>query len=375
MIYKLIIHISGPSGSGKTFMGYRIKEKLGDKVIVADLDDLLSEFVMIKEKSKQATSDILDTWEKDYQQYINDYIEKQEKPIVFVGLNTNLGSIDFRNKKITPPQAFYDIPADYKFYIDLPINEILEQKFNRQVTEMSNNKEKYFKNWLKSPNKTQDKINSDININLWKNETIKLNKLYKSKKYTFAKKDDIFDYVYKIIINNITMISVFYDNYSNLNELFDEIYKEKKSNYIYVSHSDSYKEKYSKIVSTPNQEKIRKLILNTKKIVSNTHFNINPSTYYVEFHKYFVNGKTKPFFGFHQDDGGAVSYKTVTCIYYLTKDNTIEGGDLEFQNKKVIDVNSNMLVIFNGNLNYRETPMDGNGIRKSIVIQFQRITQ
>jgi adenylate kinase family enzyme len=374
MIYKLIIHISGPSGSGKTFMGYRIKEKLGDKVIVADLDDLLSEFVMIKEKSKQATSDILDTWEKDYQQYINDYIEKQEKPIVFVGLNTNLGSIDFRNKKITPPQAFYDIPADYKFYIDLAINEILEQKFNRQVTEMSNNKEKYFKNWLKSPNKTQDKINSDININLWKNETIKLNKLYKSKRYTFATRDDIFNFVYKIIKNNMSIISVFYDDYSNLNELFDEIYKSKKSDYIYVSHSDLYKEKYSKIVSPQNQEKIRKLILDTKKIINDTSFAINPARYYVEFHKYFVNGKTKPFFGFHQDDGGAVPYKTVTCIYYLTKNDTIEGGDLEFKNKKVIDIKQNMLVIFNGNLKYRETPMDGNGILKSIVIQFERLT-
>lgn len=170
------------------------------------------------------------------------------------------------------------------------------------------------------------------------------------------------------------MISVLYDDYSNLNILFDEIYKENKSKSIYVSNSNSHKQKYNKIVSTNSYENIQQLIINTQKIVSDNHFNINPSRYYVEFHKYFVNGKTKPFFGFHQDDGGAVPYKTVTCIYYLTKNDTIEGGDLEFKNKKVIDIKQNMLVIFNGNLKYRETPMDGNGILKSIVIQFERLT-
>jgi hypothetical protein len=60
-----------------------------------------------------------------------------------------------------------------------------------------------------------------------------------------------------------------------------------------------------------------------------------------------------PFFDFHEDDGGAVSYGTVTCIYYLTKDNMINGGDLEFKiikNINKIDIESNMLVIFTGDL-------------------------
>ncbi len=174
------------------------------------------------------------------------------------------------------------------------------------------------------------------------------------------------------------MISVLYDDYSNLEQLFDEIYTEKKSKCIYVSRSNSNKQKYNKIVSTQSYQNIQQLIINTQQILSDTHFTINPSRYYLEFQKYFVNGKTKPFFDFHQDDHGIVSYNTVTCIYYLTKDNTIEGGDLEFKDKiveKVIEVKQNMLVIFNGNLQHRATPMDGTGVRKSIVIQFQRLKQ
>ncbi len=156
------------------------------------------------------------------------------------------------------------------------------------------------------------------------------------------------------------MISVVYDDYSNLNELFDDYYKEKKSTYIQISKKD-------------NNEKIIEFIQNTVKIVSNNNFRINPSKYYIEFHKYIVNGKTKPFFDFHEDDYGVVSFNTVTCIYYLEKDNTIEGGDLEFKKHKIINIKSNMLVIFSGNLTHRVTLMNGTGIRKCIVIQFKRL--
>jgi hypothetical protein len=159
------------------------------------------------------------------------------------------------------------------------------------------------------------------------------------------------------------MVYVLYHDYSYLNELFDEIYKENRSSCLHISNS----------IYKKNQEKLKELIENTAKIVNNNHFNIDSSNYYIEFHKYFVNGKKTPFFNFRQDDGGAVHYDTVTCIYYLIKDNTIEGGDLEFEKYNVINIESNMLVIFNGNLTHRATVMNGSGIRKSIVIQFERL--
>ncbi len=169
------------------------------------------------------------------------------------------------------------------------------------------------------------------------------------------------------------MISVLYNDYSNLNDLFDTIYLKNKSNYIYVSSKFSEKENYNKIINITNQDKIKELIQHTTKIIDQHYFNINSSQYYIEFHKYSVNGKTKAFFNFHKDDRGAVQYNTITCIYYLQKDETINGGDLEFKKEGTISIKSNMLVMFSGNLTHRPTTMNGIGIRKSIVIQFERL--
>jgi len=195
----MIIHISGPSGSGKTTLGNKIKEKLRNKIVVKDLDDLLFEFVMMKEKSKQNTSIILKKWKKEYQKYIDNYIENQNKSIIFVGLNTDLGSFGFRNDKLKPPKAFYNIHADYKFYIDIPVNEILQQKFYRQVMKICNNKEEWFEKWLNYPDNTQQKLNYLINISLWNKETEKWNKLYKKKDYKFMNRENIFIEVIKLL--------------------------------------------------------------------------------------------------------------------------------------------------------------------------------
>jgi len=195
----MIIHISGPSGSGKTTLGNKIKEKLRNKIVVKDLDDLLFEFVMMKEKSKQNTSIILKKWKKEYQKYIDNYIENQNKSIIFVGLNTDLGSFGFRNDKLKPPKAFYNIHADYKFYIDIPVNEILQQKLYRQVIKICNNKEEWFEKWLNYPDNTQQKLNYLINISLWNKETEKWNKLYKKKDYKFMNRENIFIEVIKLL--------------------------------------------------------------------------------------------------------------------------------------------------------------------------------
>jgi len=117
------------------------------------------------------------------------------KSIIFVGLNTDLGSLGFRNDKLKPPKTFYNIHADYKFYIDILVNEILQQKFYRQVMKICNNKEK----WLNYPDKTQQKLNYDINISLWNKETEKWNKLYKKKDYKFMNRENIFIEVIKLL--------------------------------------------------------------------------------------------------------------------------------------------------------------------------------
>lgn len=196
---QLIIHISGASGSGKTTLGNKLKEIFQDTIIIKDLDDLLFEFVKNQENNNISTNLVIKNWKKNYQKHINNFINNQNKPIVFVGLNTDLGSLGFRNTKITPPKTIYDIKAKHKFYIDLPIEQILKQKFSRQIQKICDQKEKWFSKWLENPQKTQNKLNYDVNLLLWQNETNNWNNLYKKLGYKFLSREDILLDIKKIL--------------------------------------------------------------------------------------------------------------------------------------------------------------------------------
>ena len=68
---------------------------------------------------------------------------------------------------------------------------------------------------------------------------------------------------------------------------------------------------------------ISNLILDTKKLMEQNKFKINEERFYVEFHKYNIQGQYQPMFDWHEDDNGAVNYNVCTCIYYLHKDENI----------------------------------------------------
>lgn len=117
----MIIHISGPSGSGKTVLGNKLKNKLKNKVVVKDLDDLRGEFInKFYNTSKSWSFD-----QVKYQKYINDFIKKTKKTLIFVGLNDNhFGA----NKNL-----YYNLQADHKYFIDIGDKIIIEQKCERFV--------------------------------------------------------------------------------------------------------------------------------------------------------------------------------------------------------------------------------------------------
>jgi deoxyadenosine/deoxycytidine kinase len=125
---KIIIHISGASGSGKTFLGNQLKEKFGKKIIVKDLDDLHDEFITIFYGHKKWTY----INEKEYQNFIDTFIDKQKKPIVFVGLNEN--TVDGKNKSL-----YYDLHSQYNYYIDIDDTIIVKQKCLRLLDIYKNN--------------------------------------------------------------------------------------------------------------------------------------------------------------------------------------------------------------------------------------------
>ena len=111
---KIIIHISGATGSGKTTLGNKLKEKYKNKIVVKNLDELIDEFIQYYYGNKPFT--YID--ENEYQNYIYDYINKQKKPVIFVGLNDN------NNPKVErfikgKAKKYYDLRSQYNYYIDL----------------------------------------------------------------------------------------------------------------------------------------------------------------------------------------------------------------------------------------------------------------
>ena len=118
----MIIHISGPSGSGKTHLGKRLKKTFGKKIVVKDLDDLKEDFI---NKNYKMCKD----FEKEkYQEYVNNFINKQKKPLVLVGLNINECNINPSDKI-----SYTNLTVDYKFYIKISDNVVVQQKCERFI--------------------------------------------------------------------------------------------------------------------------------------------------------------------------------------------------------------------------------------------------
>jgi hypothetical protein len=93
----------------------KLKKYYKSKVIVKDLDDLFAEFMKLNTKKFSS---------KKYQNFIDIFINKHNKSIIFVGLNSE----HLTNK-------FYKLKPDYKFYIDLPVDINLKRHFLREIDE------------------------------------------------------------------------------------------------------------------------------------------------------------------------------------------------------------------------------------------------
>ena len=189
---KIIIHICGASGSGKTFLGNQLKEKFGKKIVVKDLDELRDEHI----KKTYDTSKGWSINEVKYQKFIDDFITKQNKPIIFVGLNDNhLGT----------KNIYYNVHSQYNFYIDIDNKIIVKQKCirfltdelpsslgNQEINNMMNNNEFFIKQITKSlKNECSEKKTIKMNN--------KLKKDYEKQGYKFMSRENIYKSVVKIL--------------------------------------------------------------------------------------------------------------------------------------------------------------------------------
>jgi uridine kinase len=186
---NLIIHISGASGSGKTTLGNRLKQQFKTKIVVKDLDELRDTF--IKEFYGNKNWTYID--ENEYQKYIDNFISKQKKPIIFVGLNDN--TIYGKNKSL-----YYDVHSQHNYYIQLNDMIIVKQKCLRLLNDIQNDKKAMEdliydnKNFIKN-------FTRQINIECSLEKTIKANdkwkKDYIKQGYKFTSQENIYKSVVK----------------------------------------------------------------------------------------------------------------------------------------------------------------------------------
>ena len=194
---KIIIHISGATGSGKTTLGNKLKEKYKNKIVLKDLDELIDEFVQKFYGNKSFT--YID--ENEYQNYIYDYINKQKKPIIFVGLNDN------NNPKVErfikgKTKKYYDLLSQYNYYIDIDDMIIVKQKCLRlldtrikdkmAMNDLVNNNKKFVKTFIEEIKKDCNAKNTIKMNNRWKKD-------YGKQGYKFMTRENIYKSVVKIL--------------------------------------------------------------------------------------------------------------------------------------------------------------------------------
>ena len=189
----LIIHISGASGSGKTTLGNKLKEQFKSKIIVKDLDILRDEFIKEFYGNKKWT--YID--ENEYQSYIDSYINKQKKPIIFVGLNDN--TIYGKNKNL-----YYNVHSQHNYYIEIDDMIIVKQKCIRLLNDIQTDK-MAMEDLVKNNEKFVKKITEAIKIECSAKQTIKQNnkwkKDYEKQGYKFISRENIYKSVVKILNN------------------------------------------------------------------------------------------------------------------------------------------------------------------------------
>ena len=192
----LIIHISGASGSGKTTLGNKLKEQFKSKIVVKDLDNLRDEFIKEFYGNKKWT--YID--ENEYQSYIDSYINKQKKPIIFVGLNDN--TVYGKNKNL-----YYNVHSQHNYYIEIDDMIIVKQKCIRLLNDIQTDK-MAMEDLIKNNEKFVKKFTEAIKIECSAKQTIKQNnkwkKDYEKQGYKFMSRENIYKSVVKILNNKFS---------------------------------------------------------------------------------------------------------------------------------------------------------------------------
>lgn len=202
----MIIHICGASGSGKTTICNKLINKLKEKFVIKDLDDLRNEHFKIYENSDIEPNEFIKNYAKSYQKFIDVFIKKH-KNIIFGGLNVyiNKESFSFKGVNAYYPRVKFNLHSDYNFYIDLDTNIVIKRRFDREFSDFLNHrinrwiqrKDILFNDLIKNEKQTQKDLCEAIlgitQFSIWKKHIENHNFYYKKHNYVFMNCDDIYE--------------------------------------------------------------------------------------------------------------------------------------------------------------------------------------
>jgi hypothetical protein len=186
----MIIHISGVSGSGKTTLGNKLKEKFGNKIVVMDIDDLRHKFIKDIYGDRKWT--IIN--KEAYQSYIDIYVSKIKKPLIFVGLN---------NMPWWHKDHYYNMHTTHNYYIEIDDETIIKQKCTRLFKDLPNDKmamDDLVNNNEMFVKMVKQAIDRECNAKTTIEMNKKWNKDYKKQGYVFMSREDIFKEVSKLLM-------------------------------------------------------------------------------------------------------------------------------------------------------------------------------
>ena len=180
--------------------------------------------------------------------------------------------------------------------------------------------------------------------------------------------------------------SYIFKKYDYINNEYDKIYDIFNTEIVKQKFD---KQNYTQITKVYNSRNISKLNDDEKYIrdiayryLQNSGLQQNINYFIIEYWRYRLFGEKKShIFDKHKDNYGAIYNEVNTCIFYLRKDKTFRGGELEIYNsnsllKNMFNNNGeiintfNNIICFNGDMYHKVTNFEGFGIRDCIVLQF-----
>lgn len=167
------------------------------------------------------------------------------------------------------------------------------------------------------------------------------------------------------------------DEYNKINDIFNlEITQKKydKQNYTQVT---KYYNKKNLSNITENELYIRDV---ANRYLEDAGLKQNTDKFVIEYWRHRLFGENNSHkFSKHRDSFGLMMDGINTCIFYLRKDKTFIGGDLEiygkgdiFRTNKILKtlIPNNNILCFDGDVYHKVTNFNGFGIRDCIVVQF-----